>query len=96
MGLDMKALVVENDTWTMVPMGGKYATYGYETTTPGKPLTVEVNTVTPDKRPAGVSFTYTRAQNGFGGLEVRLVTQRRAGAKWATLSSFSAMYLLNV
>jgi len=70
MGPDMEPLVVTNDTWKMVLMGGKYPTYGYETSSTGKPLTLEVNTITPDKRPAGVSFTYTKAQNGYGGLEV--------------------------
>ena len=71
MGPDMESLVVTNDTWKMVTMGGRYPTYGYETTTAGKPLSLEVNTVTPDARPAGVSFTYTKAQNDYGGLQVR-------------------------
>jgi hypothetical protein len=70
MGPDLEKYVVADKGWTMVATKDKYATYGYETTTPGVPLTVAVNTAMADKRNASLSFTYTRAQKGYGGMMV--------------------------
>jgi len=49
----------------------RYFTYGYETAEKGKPLTFEINTATPDGRPAGVNVFYTAADKGFGSYQIR-------------------------
>lgn len=47
-----------------------YPTYGYETESKGKPLTLEVNTATPDGRTAGINLFYTAADQGYGGYQI--------------------------
>ena len=68
-GKNMSTYVVQSDGWQLVAYdkGTKYPTYGYETTSTGKPLVFEVDTTTPDaRRGAGVILTYTKQQSGIG------------------------------
>ena len=72
MGKELTPLVQPSSAWTMVaaPPGAKYPTYGYETTTPSSPLTLVVDTTTPDGRGAGISLVYVKAQSGYGTMDV--------------------------
>jgi hypothetical protein len=70
MGPDLEKYVVADKGWTLVATKDKYPTFGYETTTPDVPLTVAVNTALAGTRNASLSFTYTRAQKGYGGMMI--------------------------
>jgi hypothetical protein len=69
-GKNMTKYVEQSAGWSIVAFdkGTKYPTYGYETTTPGAPLVLEVDTTPkpPAAHAAGVVLTYTKAKSGFG------------------------------
>lgn len=52
--------------------GGKYPTFGYETTTPNAPLVLAVDTAkgAMPGSALGVVLTYTKAKTGFGDAKV--------------------------
>lgn len=74
-GKNMSQLVVKSDSWQMVPFteGTRFPTFGYETSTPGAPLTFEVDTTVGGVRGGtpGVIITHTKAQSGLGTATVR-------------------------
>lgn len=68
MGNNMTQFIVNDAGWTAVQSDQNklYPTDGYETTSPNMPLTLQVDTTSPDNRPVTVFFVYTRAQSGIG------------------------------
>jgi hypothetical protein len=68
-GKNMSQYVVADDSWSIVSFdkGTRFPTYGYETTAPGVPLVLQVDTTSPNPNVgAGVILSYTKAQTGFG------------------------------
>ena len=69
----MSRYVVASEGWEVVGFdkGTRYPTYGYETTTPGKPLVLELDTTTTRAgEGAGVVLTYTKGKTGYGNATV--------------------------
>ncbi len=73
-GKSLSKFIVASAGWELVAFdkGGKFPTFGYETTAAGEPLILEVDTTgTGDaKRGRGVAVTYTKAQSGFGKFKI--------------------------
>eukprot|EP00882_Tetradesmus_deserticola_P001006 GHRQ01001089.1.p1 GENE.GHRQ01001089.1~~GHRQ01001089.1.p1 ORF type:complete len:504 (+),score=200.63 GHRQ01001089.1:225-1736(+) len=68
MGKNMTKFIVSDPSWREQQSSENlvYPTDGYETTSPSQPLTLEVDTTSPDGRPVTVFFLYTRAETGIG------------------------------
>ena len=72
-GKNMSRHVVQADGWQLVAFdkGTRFPTYGYETSSAGKPLVLEVDTTTARAgEGAGVLLTYTRGKTGYGNATV--------------------------
>lgn len=72
MGKNMTRFIVNDAGWSAVQSDQNklYPTDGFETTSQGKPLTLEVDTTSPDGRPVTVFFVYTRADSGIGNADI--------------------------
>lgn len=72
MGKNLTKYITESAGWKQEQdfSNSLYPTDGYETVTPGRPLTVTVDTSSPDGRPATVFLVYTKAQTGIAGAEI--------------------------
>jgi hypothetical protein len=72
MGQNVSQFIVSDFSWSPAKNADtKYPTDGFETTTVGQPLTLQVDTTSPDGRPVTVFIVYTKAQDGIGSAEVR-------------------------
>ncbi|KIZ07114.1 hypothetical protein MNEG_0835 [Monoraphidium neglectum] len=72
-GKSMTRFVIASQGWAVVSYddgGQHFPTFGYETTTPGVPLVLQVDTTTPAGGVRGVVLTYTKAKTGFGDAQV--------------------------
>jgi len=75
-GKNMSQYVLNSDSWQVVAFdkGTKYPTFGYETTSPGKPLVLQVDTTSPiPGGSAGVVVTYTKGKDGYGRAKITCV-----------------------
>jgi hypothetical protein len=72
MGKNLTRFIVSDAGWSAIQSDQNklYPTDGYETTSQGQPLTIEVDTTSPDGRPVTVFFVYTRAQSGIGNAQI--------------------------
>lgn len=72
MGNNMTRFIVNDSGWSAIQSDQNklYPTDGFETTSPGQPLTLQVDTTSPDGRPVTVFFVYTRAMSGIGNAEI--------------------------
>lgn len=72
MGKNMTEFIVSDAGWRQMQNtdNPRYPTDGYETTSPGQPLSFQVDTTSPDGRPVTVFFLYTRAQSGIGTAQI--------------------------
>jgi hypothetical protein len=73
-GKNMSRHVVSSDSWSVVAFdkGTRFPTFGYESSTPGKPLVLEVDTTSPiPGGSAGVVLTYTKGKEGYGRGKIR-------------------------
>jgi len=72
MGQNVSQFIVSDFSWSPAKNADtKYPTDGFETTTVGQPLTLQIDTTSPDGRPVTVFIVYTKAQDGIGSAEVR-------------------------
>lgn len=73
-GKNLSTYIASGDSWKLVAstdLNSLYPSYGYESTTPGSPLVLEVDTTTPDNRQPGVVISYTRAMSNMGMAQIR-------------------------
>jgi len=65
----MAKYISSSENWQLVSLdqGAKFPTFGYETTSVGSPLVLEVDTTTTNPKVGrSVVITYTKAKNGYG------------------------------
>ncbi|GBF91603.1 hypothetical protein Rsub_04343 [Raphidocelis subcapitata] len=73
-GKNMTAYVKNSIGWAIIPFedNAKYPTFGYETTTVGAPLVLEVDTTKSVNKSAGagVVISYTKGKTGYGNMTI--------------------------
>jgi hypothetical protein len=72
MGKNLTKFIANNEGWKAEQdfSNSLYPTDGFETVSQGKPMVLQVDTTSPDGRPATVFLVYTKAQTGIAGATI--------------------------